>query len=57
MAIHNSFGIYRSSSTKWSDSHTNKTKDLSLTRERHNKSKTIKKSNNGNSYDNPSSSY
>ena len=41
MVIHNSYGIYRSSSTKWSDSHTNKAKDLSLTRERHNKSKTI----------------
>ena len=57
MAIHNSYGIYRNSSTKWSDSHTNKAKDLSLTGERHNKSKTIKKRNNGNSYDNPSSSY
>ena len=37
MAIHNSYGIYRNSSTKWSDSHTNKAKNLSLTRERHNK--------------------
>ena len=41
MAIRNSYGIYRNSSTKWSDSHTNKAKDLSLTRKRHNKSKTI----------------
>ena len=41
MAIRNSYGIYRNSSTKWFDSHTNKPKDLSPTRERHNKSKTI----------------
>ena len=40
MAIRNSYGIYRNSSTKWFDSHTNKAKNLSLFRERHNKSKT-----------------
>ena len=31
MAIHNSYGTYRNSSTKWSDSHTNKAKNLSVT--------------------------
>lgn len=57
MVIHNSFGTFRNSSTKWFASHTNKGKASPFFRKRLHKSKTYKLRNNGNSDEKPGNSY